>query len=97
MATVALAIAPGKLETVTKEEAPAGSLSGMATGKFWSKRRAVPMLVLPEGREKWLVRVSWSDLINMVRSMTVPHTKRGEVLILKGRRLELVLPTGISG
>src|ERR1043166_9507493 len=93
--TVTLETGAGTLETVTRESAPTGLLSGIGTGVEVLKEKSAPLV--PVGKVIKLVRVSWSDLTTMERKIGVPQTKLGELLILKGVILVALAPMGMLG
>src|SRR5260370_41648134 len=76
---------PVKPETVMGELAPAGSLSGIATGAVLPKRLDTP--TVPVASRNVRVLVVWSHLTSKDKITGVPQTKFGLVLMLKGTRL----------
>src|SRR5262245_59766169 len=74
---------------------PFVSLFGIGKGAGLSSLTGRP--VMPLTIWNWLVRFSWSDLRVSVKSIGVPQTRRGAVVILNAVRLVTCAATGISG
>ena len=84
------------LETMMVELVPTGLASGMAAGMLLSKRTG-PALFVPVGIVNVVVEVIWSDLTVMSRTMGVPQTKSGAVLMESGVELVACSPVRMFG